>query len=57
MHKVYGWILREAGKLNRSLLERFQRQRHANVPRTTLGYYLGKSCPSRRMAHLTGVVG
>jgi 3-methyladenine DNA glycosylase AlkD len=52
MHKACGWMLREVGKRNQSVLENFLLQHHRVMPRTMLRYAIERFTPARRAAFL-----
>lgn len=56
IHKATGWMLREAGKRDRSALEAFLLPHYRQMPRTMLRYAIEKFEPAAREAYLKGRV-
>ena len=54
LHKAVGWMLREVGKRNEQVLEKFLRENHAKLPRTTLRYAIERFPEKKRKAFLQG---
>jgi len=54
MHKACGWMLREVGNRNITLLENFVRQHYSAMPRTMLRYAIEKFPEQKRKAWLQG---
>ncbi len=52
IHKALGWLLREAGKTNRSRLEKYLRANGRKIPRTTVRYAIEKFDAKKRKAIL-----
>ncbi len=54
IHKVVGWMLREAGKRDRKAESRFLKKHYDQLPRTLLRYAIEKYQPAERKAWLAG---
>lgn len=54
IHKVVGWMLREAGKRDRPAESRFLKKHYDVLPRTLLRYAIEKYQPAERKAWLAG---
>ena len=56
IHKAVGWMLRELGKRNETMLVEFLGTRYRRMPRTMLRYAIEKFSPSKRESYLRGNV-
>ncbi|MBT4165462.1 DNA alkylation repair protein [archaeon] len=54
IHKAVGWMLRELGKRDQQLLEKFLKQNYSKLPRTTLRYAIERFEENKRKKFLKG---
>lgn len=52
IHKAVGWMLREVGKRDESLLEKFLKENLQKIPRTTLRYAIERFSEAKRKIFL-----
>ena len=54
IHKAVGWMLREVGKRDVSILKEFLRENYSDLPRTTLRYAIERFPEDLRVKYLKG---
>lgn len=55
IHKAVGWMLRELGKQDQDLLEKFLKDNYKDLPRTTLRYAIERFEEKKRLNFLNGL--
>ncbi|QQG47370.1 MAG: DNA alkylation repair protein [Candidatus Woesebacteria bacterium] len=56
IHKAVGWVLREVGKKDITLLKKFLKENYENIPRTALRYSIERFPDLERKKYLKGEI-
>ena len=56
IHKAVGWVLREIGKKNQDVEEKFLKEHYSDLPRTTLRYAIERFEEGKRKKYLKGEI-